>query len=69
MNGHPSCTVRRHPRHWGVVLESCWCLWTGFDMAPRGQDAAMEDAALSVGADDPRQRREVEAYNLAVRRY
>ena len=60
---------RRHPRHWGVVLESCWCLWTGFEMAPKGQDLDMEDAALSVSADDARQRREIEAYNnMAVRR-
>ena len=69
MNGHQSYTVRRHPRHWGVVLESCWCLWTGFEMAPKGQDLDMEDAALSVSADDARQRREIEAYNnMAVRR-
>ena len=57
--------------HWGMLLESCWCLWTGFELAPRGQDpamATMEDEALSVSANDPRQRREVEAYNMAVRR-
>lgn len=67
MNGHPSYTVRRHPSHWGVYMESCWCVWTGFPMAPRGDDLAMEDEALSVTADDARQRREVDAYNLAVR--
>ena len=38
-------------------------------MAPKGQDLDMEDAALSVSADDARQRREIEAYNnMAVRR-
>ena len=66
MNGHPSYTVRRHPEHWGVFIESCWCVWTAFEMAPKGHDLAMEDEALRVFADEPRQRREVERYNSAV---
>lgn len=46
MNGHPSYTIRRHPKHWGVFLESCWCVWTTFPMAPRGADPLMEDEML-----------------------
>ena len=68
MNGHPSYVVRRHPAHWGVFMESCWCVWTGFPMAPSGRDPWMEDRALKVSADDPRQRQEVQAYNMRVRR-
>ena len=68
MNGHPSYTVRRHPKHWGVFLESCWCVWTAFPMAPRGADPLMEDEALRVSTKDPRQLREVENYNALVGR-
>lgn len=64
MNGHPSYTVRRHPQHGGLFLESCWCVWTGFPMLPRGgRDVHMEDSALRLGVDDPRQRLEVNEYN------
>ena len=66
MNGHPSYTVRRHPKHWGVYLESCWCVWTAFPMAPPGADLLMEDEALRVSTDDPRQRAEVAHYNRRV---
>eukprot|EP00746_Dinoflagellata_sp_MGD_P061977 gnl/MRDRNA2_/MRDRNA2_26139_c0_seq2.p1 gnl/MRDRNA2_/MRDRNA2_26139_c0~~gnl/MRDRNA2_/MRDRNA2_26139_c0_seq2.p1 ORF type:complete len:246 (-),score=31.11 gnl/MRDRNA2_/MRDRNA2_26139_c0_seq2:19-756(-) len=66
MNGHPSYHVCRHPIHWGVFMQSCWCVWAGFPMAPRGVDACMEDQALQVTIDDPRQLREVQRYNRAV---
>ena len=66
MNGHPSYTVRRHPRHGGIFLESCWAVWTSFPMAPRGVDLVMEDALLRIHADDARQQREVVAYNRAM---
>ena len=66
MNGHPSYEVGRHPAHGGVYMQSCWCVWTGFAMAPRGADAAMEDAALELTADDPRQARDAARYNRGV---
>ena len=69
MNGHPSYRLTRHPVHWGIVLQSCWCVLAGFEIAPRGEDPHMEDAELEVTAADPRQQRQVERYNnLAHRR-
>lgn len=63
MNGHPSYHVRRHPVHWGVYLQSCWCVLSGFPMEAKGVDPHMEDEALDVTCENPRQRREVEIYN------
>ena len=72
MNGHPSYAVRRHPLHFGWFMESCWCVLTAFPMKARGVDVCMEDEGLradragGVGIDDPRQRREADAYNRAA---
>jgi len=49
--------------HWGIYLQSCWCVITGFPMAPRGEDALMEDSALDLSVDDPRQAEEAARYN------
>ena len=46
MNGHPSYEVCRHPQHGGVFLVSVWCVLAAFDLAPPGQDLAMEDETL-----------------------
>ena len=67
MNGHPSYRLTRHPVHWGIVLQSCWCVLAGFEIAPRGLDPHMEDEALEVTADDARQLRQVESYNSGGR--
>ena len=63
MNGHPSYVLSRHPAHWGLVLQSCWCVLAGFPMQDRGRDPHMEDDALDVSVDDPRQAAEASAYN------
>ena len=63
MNGHPSYVLSRHPLHGGVILQSCWCVLSGFPMANRGYDPFMEDDALDLSTDDPRQAAEVARYN------
>lgn len=50
IDGHPTYTTRRHPEHWGVVLDSCWSVLTAFPMVPRGADPHMEDEGLLRGS-------------------
>eukprot|EP00747_Dinoflagellata_sp_TGD_P170539 gnl/TRDRNA2_/TRDRNA2_202358_c0_seq1.p1 gnl/TRDRNA2_/TRDRNA2_202358_c0~~gnl/TRDRNA2_/TRDRNA2_202358_c0_seq1.p1 ORF type:complete len:274 (-),score=44.20 gnl/TRDRNA2_/TRDRNA2_202358_c0_seq1:64-885(-) len=69
MNGHPPYVVCRHAPNWGVYMQSCWCLWTAFEMPPHGTCPELEDealAALGVTADDPVQQRAVARYNASV---
>ena len=46
INGHPPYVLSRHPRTWGLFMQSCWCVWTAFDMPAKGGDATLEDDAL-----------------------
>ena len=66
INGHPPYVVGRHPQTWRLYMQSCWCVWTAFDMPARGVDAVLEDAALAVTAEEPAQRCAIERYNQLV---
>jgi len=54
-NRQPPYRVHRHAPTWGVYMESCWAVWTAFEMPPRGEAPELEDEALHVTADDPTQ--------------
>lgn len=66
MNGHPPYVVYRHAATWGVYMESCWCIWTAFEMPMRGDSPDLEDEALKVTAADPAQHRAVVRYNAGM---
>ena len=53
MLGMPVFRVSRHGEHAGVFMHSCWCVMTGFPMAPRGADPHVEDGALDHDASTP----------------
>lgn len=59
----PTYVVSRHA-NWGFVLQSCWAVYTSFEMPPPGADDALEDENLPVTVEQ--QWREVLAYNRAV---
>jgi len=54
-NRQPPYRVYRHAPTWGIYMESCWCVWTAFEMPPRGDAPELEDEALHITADDPTQ--------------
>jgi hypothetical protein len=58
----PTYAVRRHPAHWGWLMESCWGLYTSFEPPPPGEDPLMDDEGLTVTAEV--QSREAHAYNI-----
>lgn len=64
--GNPPYVVSRHTASWGVYMESCWTLWTAFEMPPRGVAPELEDEALSVTPDDPHQLRAMLRWNAAA---
>jgi len=64
MNGHPAYEVGRHPRHGGVYMQSCWCLWAGFALETPGVDPFMEDEYLDGDVRD--QTDEIKRYNILV---
>jgi len=43
----PTYIVRRAP-NWGFILESCWVMYTSFEMPARGVDPALEVSTVSV---------------------
>ena len=40
--------VCRYAPSWGVYMQSCWCVWTAFEMPPRGRAPELEDEALDL---------------------
>ena len=60
----PTYVVSRHPSNWGWLMQSCWVLYTSFDMPPKGSDPSLEDAALDVTVET--QHREAHAYNAGI---
>lgn len=51
----PTYVVSRHPSNWGFLLESCWTVYTSWEMPPRegpGCDKSLLDDRLSVTMDD-----------------
>ena len=68
VNGVPAPTyrVRRLASNWGLVVESCWAVYTSFAMPRRGEPGAelIEDAALRLSCAE--QDEEIEQYNVAV---
>jgi len=69
--GQPPYHVCRHAPTWGVYMESCWCVWTAFDMPCRGESPDLEDEALHVTAQDPTQHPAIARCNarLALRAF
>ena len=57
----PTYAVRRHPTHWGWLMESCWGVYSSFEPPPPGEDPLMDDSGLLVSAEV--QFREAQAYN------
>lgn len=67
VNGIPVPTyhLRRSPtNNWGFVFESCWALYTSFEMPPLGTVPQLEDDNLSIDVDS--QFVEVMRYNKFV---
>lgn len=63
----PTYIVSRHPSNWGFLLESCWTLYTSWEMPPRdgpGSDRSLLDDKLKVTMDD--QWEEVSLTNLEL---
>ncbi|CAM9791665.1 unnamed protein product, partial [Hapterophycus canaliculatus] len=51
----PTYIVSRHPSNWGFLLESCWTVYTSWEMPPRdgpGCDRSLLDDELTVTMDD-----------------
>ncbi|CAM9284730.1 unnamed protein product, partial [Pylaiella littoralis] len=51
----PTYIVSRHPSNWGFLLESCWTLYTSWEMPPRDGpdcDRSLLDDELTVTMDD-----------------
>lgn len=51
----PTYIVLRHPSNWGFLLESCWTLYTSWEMPPRDGpdcDLSLLDDSLNVTMDD-----------------
>ncbi|CAM9537183.1 unnamed protein product [Sphacelaria rigidula] len=51
----PTYIVSRHPSNWGFLLESCWTLYTSWEMPPKdgpGSDRSLLDDKLKVTMDD-----------------
>lgn len=51
----PTYIVSRHPANWGFLLESCWTLYTSWEMPPREGpdcDQSLLDDKLTVTMDD-----------------
>lgn len=51
----PTYIVSRHPSNWGFLLESCWTLYTSWEMPPRDGpdcDRSLLDDKLTVTMDD-----------------
>ena len=57
----PTYAVRRHPTHWGWLMESCWGVYSSFEPPPPGEDPLLDDEGLTVTAEV--QFREAFAYN------
>lgn len=51
----PTYIVSRHPSNWGFLLESCWTVYTSWEMPPKegpGCDKSLLDDELTVTMDD-----------------
>jgi len=66
-NEQPPYKVYRHAPTWGIYMESCWQVWTAFDMPPRGECPELEDDMLHVLPADPTQLSAVEACSARMR--
>lgn len=58
------CVFRSPLRNWGYLLESCWALYTSWELPIRGTCLQLEDEQLNVDVDD--QAGEVDAYNEVI---
>lgn len=51
----PTYIVSRHASNWGFLLESCWTVYTSWEMPPRDGpdcDRSLLDDELTVTMDD-----------------
>ena len=57
---YPAAVVRRHPKTWGWILESCWTLQTSWEMPPlaleRRARGDLMDAKLPIGSTSSKTR-------------
>eukprot|EP00505_MAST-04D_sp_SCG-Rhode-Island_P002423 Stramenopile-MAST_4_protein_2423 len=57
----PSLHFSRHPIHYGIIIQSCWVVYSSFPLPKPGEDPFMEDEAL--GVDSKAQMDQVLKYN------
>lgn len=57
----PTYLFSRHPLHKGLMMQSCWVLYTAFPMPDKGTDPHTEDSSLEVTF--AQQEEEALAYN------
>ena len=60
----PRYILSRHPVHKGFILQSCWTVYTSFEMPKLGTDPYMDDEALNLNYKE--QGTEVLAYNSGI---
>jgi hypothetical protein len=61
----PSYVITRSPTsNWGFLLESCWVLYSSFELPQKGKEKLLEDDYLSISVDD--QWLEVQEYNKKI---
>jgi len=65
-NPAPTYVVRRLPHNWGVVLESCWALYTSFPMPSRGECPELEDDGPLLTLSTEEQEDDISRYNWSV---
>lgn len=61
----PTYAVRRHPEHWGFIIESCWGVYTSYEPPRPDDDAFAADEAL-LTVTSAVQFREADAYNTGL---
>ena len=59
----PTYVASRH-HNWGWILQSCWGLYTSWELPPAGTDPSLEDANLAVTVET--QWQEAIKYNAGV---
>ena len=47
----PLYEVSRHEKNWGFLMESCWVVWSSFEMPLLGEDPSMADENLKVNVE------------------
>jgi len=64
VNSFPAYIVWRHPGNWGFVMESCWVLYTSFEMPPQDADPILAEDNLEISCR--LQEREILMYSTRV---